>query len=103
MIQFNKTYARLLKKWSQLVGVCKNVQAFQERAWIVSIEREGSEPGSILKDTFVVSEDDFSSPMSWMHKRHFSQQAINQIDKMGRSQVLIVNIAGLAHHLIRVK
>jgi len=103
MINLKNILTRLLKIRSQFVSACKNVQLFQERAWIVSIERKGSEAGTLLKDTFVVSEDDFSSPMSWMHKRHYSQQAIDQVDNMRRSQVLIVNVAGLPHHLMRVK
>ncbi|GLS89920.1 hypothetical protein GCM10007916_09870 [Psychromonas marina] len=103
MIQLHNIQTQLLKKWSQFVVACKSVQVFQERAWVVSIDSAGGDTDAMFKDTFVVSEDSFSTPMSWMHQRDYSKQAIDQVDKMQRSQVLVVDVAGLSHHLIRVK
>ena len=93
----------MTKNWLRFVAACQSVQAFQARIWIVSIQNNVSEQDAILKDTFVVSEDSFSSPMSWMHKRGYTQEIINRIDKMQRSQVVKISLDNQSHSLIRVK
>jgi hypothetical protein len=103
MINFKNILTRLLKIRSQFVAACKRVQAFQERAWIVSIQKQGTNQQSILTDTFVVSEDSFSSPMCWMKKQRYSQEAVNKVDRMRRSQVIKIDVDGQSHSLIRVK
>lgn len=103
MIHKSKIRMWLLQKWTQLVSACQRVQLFQQRAWIVSIQKNDSNEQSILTDTFVVSEDSFSSPMSWMKKQHYSHESVNKIDKMRRSQVIKLDVQGQSHSLIRVK
>lgn len=93
----------LLKVWQRFVAACQRVQAFQDRAWIVSIQNNLNEQDTILKDTFVVSEDSFSSSMSWMHNRGYTAEMINKVDKMKRSQVINLCVNGQSHSLIRVK
>lgn len=93
----------LLKNWLRFVATCQRAQAFQDRVWIVSIQKNPSDQDTIFKDTFVVSEDSFSSSMSWMHKRGYIDITINKVDKMKRSQVVNVLVNGQLHSLIRVK
>lgn len=99
----NENVSFLLKSWQRFVVACQSVQAFQDRVWIVSIQNNLNDQDSILKDTFVVSEDSFSSPMSWMHQRGYTDITINKVDKMKRSQVVNVSVDGQLHSLIRVK
>jgi len=89
--------------WQGLLASCKSVQAFQERIWVVSIHNNDSEHDVLFNDTFVVNEDSFSTPMSWMHKRGYSELMLTKVDKMLRSQVMTVFLENESHSLIRVK
>lgn len=93
----------ILHSWHRFSRACSRIQAFQKRIWIVSIQNKEAEQGSLFNDTYVVSEDDFSSPMSWMHKKGYSVAVIKKIDTMQRSQVVKVTINEQYHSLVRVK
>ncbi|WP_354624535.1 hypothetical protein [Psychromonas sp. MME2] len=95
--------AFLSDTWQKIVQTCKKVQIFQERIWIVSIQKKSADHSALLNDTFILNEDAFSSPMSWMHKRGYSDVIIEKIDKMKLSQVVKLNIDEQYHSLIRVK
>ena len=103
MSLLNKLPALLAKTYARCTAACQNLQEFQQRIWVVSIKKNSSEQGALLNDTFVVSEDSFSSPMSWMQKRGYDQAAISRIDKMQRSQVVTVFLESGSHSLMRVK
>lgn len=89
--------------WQRLLASCANMQAFQERVWVVSVHNNDSEHDVLFNDTFVVNEDSFSSPMSWMHKRGYNELMLTKVDNMQRSQVVTVFLENESHSLIRVK
>lgn len=80
-----------------------DAQQFQQRIWVVSIQTGVNQQGSILNDTYLVSEDDFENPMQWMHKKGYSQAQIENIDKMKLSQVVTFTVSDIEHSLMRVK
>lgn len=79
------------------------MQVFQARIWIVSIQKNTDQQGALLNDTFVVSEDSFSSPMSWMHARGYSEASINKLDMMQCSHLVTIRIDEQYHSVMRVK
>ena len=89
--------------WQRLLASCKSMQAFQERVWVVSIHNNDSGHDVLFNDTFVVNEDSFSTPMSWMQKRGYNELMLSKIAKMQRSQVVTVFLENESHSLIRVK
>jgi hypothetical protein len=97
-----KWRVRYATVWQKVRVACKSIQAFEDRIWIVSVRNNGSDYG-VLNNTFVVSEDGFSSPMSWMHSRGYSELMLSRINKMQRSQVETVFLENESHSLIRVK
>jgi|GEM_PF-937817 len=89
--------------WQRLLASCQSMQEFQARVWVVSIHNNDSDHDALFNDTFVVNEDSFSTPMSWMHKRGYTQLMLTRIDNMQRSQVVTVFLENESHSLIRVK
>lgn len=99
----NKLSAILWRNWRRFSSACQSAQAFQKRIWVVSIQKNEGEQGAILNDTFIVSEDSFSSPMSWMHQRGYTLDALKKVDNMKRSQIVKVSVEEGSHRLMRVK
>ena len=89
--------------WQRFTAACQTMQLFQARIWIVSIQKKMNEQGPLLNDTFVVSEDSFSSPMSWMPARGYSEASINELDMMQCSHLVTICIGEQYHSLMRVK
>ncbi len=100
---FNKLAALLFLNCKKLIQACSEIQQFQERIWIVSIQQRSGQQSKLLNDTFVVSEDSFQCPMQWMKKRGYSVEYIKSIDKMQRSQTLHIQLENSQHSLLRVK
>ena len=103
MSLISKLFVLQVKTWNAFTYACQGFQEFQQRIWIVSIQKNATEQGTLLNDTFVVSEDSFSSPMSWMHKRGYNEVMISKVDKMQRSKVVKMSVDDEFHSLIRVK
>lgn len=80
-----------------------DAQEFQQRIWVVSIQQAAHQQGHVLNDTYVISEDNFDIPMQWMHKKGYSADLINKVDKMKPSQVLTLQVNDIQHSLMRVK
>ncbi|MCG6201517.1 hypothetical protein [Psychromonas antarctica] len=100
---FNKTAALLAINWKKFIQFCSEIQQFQERIWIVSIQQKSGQKSNLLNDTFVVSEDGFDHPMQWMEKQGYQREMIDDVDKMQRSQALKIELENSSHSLIRVK
>lgn len=99
----NSIAVRCAAVWHRLLASCRTMQAFHERVWVVSIHKNDSEHDVLFNDTFVVNEDSFSTPMSWMHKRGYSELMLTKIDNMQRSQVVTVFLENESHSVMRVK
>ncbi|WP_415226671.1 hypothetical protein [Psychromonas sp.] len=99
----NKITALMATNWTKFTHACSEIQQFQQRIWIVSIQQNLQSQSSLLNDTFVVSEDSFDTPMQWMEKRGYQAAMIQAVDKMQRSQTLNIELAHSQHSLIRVK
>lgn len=99
----NKIRVLLEVNWKKLMQACSEIQQFQQRIWIVSIQSNQSTQSSLLNDTFLVSEDNFDSPMQWMKKQGYQTSMIEVVDKMQRSQTINIELADSLHSLIRVK
>ncbi len=100
---FNQLASWLTLKGTKLTRACAEIQEFQQRVWIVSIQQKSVQQSHLLNDTFVVSEDSFQCPMQWMKKRGYSVAYINRVDKMQRSQTLTIQLENSEHSLLRVK
>ncbi|MEH6454318.1 MAG: hypothetical protein V7782_14905 [Psychromonas sp.] len=86
-----------------LIKAFVEAQQFHKRIWVVSIQSGLNQQGSILNDTYLVSEDDFETPMQWMHKKGYTTDLIDKIDSMKLSQVFTLKVNGIEHSLMRVK
>ncbi|GMQ47114.1 hypothetical protein [Vibrio sp. 10N] len=84
--------------FKKLLQSLSDAVEFRSRIWVVHISE------SFLKDqSFVVNEDQFSSPLSWMKSRGYSQNMLDKVETMRRSQVLVVELGETTHQLMRVK
>ena len=89
--------------WRKFIQACKEIQEFQQRVWIVSIQKGDKQQGGVLHNTYVINEDGFDSPMQWMNNKGYSPESINKVDKMSRSQVVTIILGNYQHSLVRVK
>lgn len=94
---------RLKKAGKRFIKEFVDAQEFQQRIWVVSIQQSANQQGSALNDTYLVSEDNFETPMQWMHNKGYSSDHINRIEKMKTSQVLTLQVYNIQHSLMRVK
>lgn len=99
----NKILYWMQKNWYKFKQACANLQEFQERIWIVSIQKNSGIQNSLLNDTFLVSEDSFDHPMQWMEKQGYQVEMIKNVDNMKRSQAIQIQLENSHHSLIRVK
>ncbi|GAL37311.1 hypothetical protein JCM19240_3173 [Vibrio maritimus] len=84
--------------FKKLLQSLSDAVEFRSRIWVVHISE------SFLKDqSFVVNEDQFSSPLSWMRSRGYSETMLGKVETMKRSQVLVVELGETTHQLMRVK
>ncbi|WP_112480515.1 hypothetical protein [Vibrio variabilis] len=84
--------------FKKLLQSLSDAVEFRSRIWVVHISE------SFLKDqSFVVNEDQFSSSLSWMRSRGYSQTMLDKVEAMKRSQVLVVELGDTTHQLMRVK
>ncbi|PCD88696.1 hypothetical protein [Vibrio mediterranei] len=85
----------MLKK---LINSLANAVEFRSRIWVVHVSE------SILKDqSYVVNEDQFSSPLSWMKGKGYDQEMLSKVESMKRSQILVFELGRTKHQLMRVK
>jgi len=89
--------------WRKLIQAFQEAQEFQQRVWIVSIQKGAKQQGGVLHDTYVVNEDGFDIPMQWMNNKGYSADSIKKVDKMSRSQVITIILGNYQHSLMRVK
>ncbi|WP_019615410.1 hypothetical protein [Psychromonas ossibalaenae] len=99
----SKVISLLAVNISRLITFFSNIQQFQERIWVVSIQPNLEMNNNVLNNTFLVSEDSFDSPMQWMEKQGYRAEIINRVDRMRRSQVIKIQLENSLHSLIRVK
>ena len=99
----NKLASMMVINWKKFTQACSEIQQFQERIWVVSIQPISGQQNTLLNDTFLVSEDSFERPMQWMVKQGYQADIINKVEKMQRSQALQIQLENSLHSLIRVK
>ncbi|WP_245597696.1 hypothetical protein [Psychromonas aquimarina] len=99
----NKIVSLMVINWHKFTQACSEVQQFQERIWIVSIQQSSGQQSSMLNDTFLVSEDSFDRPMQWMELQGYQAAMIKNVDKMRCSQAIKIQLENSLHSLIRVK
>lgn len=100
---YKKLVSVMVINWQKLTQACSDIQQFQERIWVVSIQSTSGPQNTLLNDTFLVSEDGFDRPMQWMEKQGYQADMIKSVDKMQRSQTLNIQLEKSLHSLIRVK
>ncbi|WP_146154755.1 hypothetical protein [Photobacterium leiognathi] len=71
---------------------------YKSRIWVININKNGVSDGSN-----VISEDSFSSPLSWMVKSGYSPSMLKIVDEMKRSETTTIMLENETHHLMRVK
>jgi len=89
--------------WGKFVQAFQDAQEFQQRIWVVSIQKGGERQGSAFNDTYVINEDGFDSPMQWMNNKGYTAENIEKVDNMQCSQVVTVEFENYQHSLMRVK
>ncbi|HEY5715604.1 MAG TPA: hypothetical protein VIS54_04265 [Psychromonas sp.] len=89
--------------WKRFVKAFQEAQEFQQRVWVVSIQKSDKQQSGVLQDTYVINEDCFDRPMQWMNSKGYSPESIKKVDKMGRSQVVTIISGNYQHSLLRVK
>ncbi len=99
----SKTISLMVIGCRRVIQFFSDIQQFQERIWVVSIQQNSEPQNSVLNDTFLVSEDSFDSPMQWMEKQGYRSDIINRVDRMRRSQVIKIQLQNSQHSLMRVK
>ena len=100
---FNKLASVMVINCKKFTQACSEIQQFQERIWVVSIQQRSEQQRNLLNDTFLVSEDSFERPMQWMEKQGYPAEYIKSVDKMQRSQAIKIQLENSLHSLIRVK
>ncbi|MGR5178343.1 hypothetical protein ACPV4B_16940 [Vibrio parahaemolyticus] len=84
--------------FKRILSVLSDAIEFRSRIWVVHISE------SLLKDqSFVVNEDQFSSPLSWMKHKGYSEEMLNKVESMKPSQVIVIELGETTHQLMRVK
>ena len=94
----------MLKKFLSLFKkIFGQFQEFKQRIWIISIKKAGSSSETYLNETFVVSEDSFTSSLQWMVAKHYSSAALTQVENMKLSQIISLEVGEDTHSIMRVK
>ncbi|MFT6925542.1 MAG: hypothetical protein ACJAZP_001126 [Psychromonas sp.] len=91
------------KVWKPCAKAFHASQEFQQRIWVVSIQQGEQQKNSAFNNTYLINEDSFDTPMHWMYDKGYSAGDIKKVDKMQRSQVLVIEFENYIHSLIRVK
>lgn len=73
------------------------IMEFQQRIWVVSI------CNSSATDTFLVNEDSFHEPMQWMLRKGYTEDMLQKINQLKRSQAVQLELNGIRHQILRVK
>ena len=83
------------KRWllEQLTGILE----FQQRIWVISICNNSA------TDTFIVNEDSFHEPMQWMMRKGYTEDMLQKINQLKRSQAVQLELNGICHQVLRVK
>ena len=84
-----------IKRW--LLEQLSEILEFQQRIWVVSI------CNSSATDTFIVSEDSFHEPMQWMLRKGYTEEMLQKINQLKRSQAVQLELNGINHQILRVK
>lgn len=84
-----------IKRW--LSEQLTEIMEFQQRIWVVSI------CNSSATDTFLVNEDSFHEPMQWMLRKGYTEDMLQKINQLNRSQAVQLELNGIRHQILRVK
>ena len=84
-----------VKYW--LLNQLSEILEFQQRIWVVSI------CNSSATDTFIVNEDSFHEPMQWMMRKGYTEDMLQKINQLKRSQAVQLELNGICHQVLRVK
>jgi len=84
--------------WHRLVAAFQSVMDFQQRIWVVHVRES-----RFQDESFIVSEDSFTTPLQWMSKKGYSEEMLSKVELMKRSQVLEFTVGDCQHRLMRVK
>jgi hypothetical protein len=80
-----------------LLNQLSEILEFQQRIWVVSI------CNSSATDTFIVNEDSFHEPMQWMMRKGYTEDMLQTINRLKRSQATQLELNGISHQILRVK
>lgn len=84
-----------IKRW--LSEQLTEIMEFQQRIWVVSICNTSA------TDTFLVNEDSFHEPMQWMLRKGYTEDMLQKINQLKRSQAVQLELNGIRHQILRVK
>ncbi|MDA9558018.1 hypothetical protein N9R79_11065 [Vibrio sp.] len=76
-----------------------SVLDFKSRIWVIN-----TISSTLQNETFVVNEDSFDSPLSWMVKHQYTPEQLNSVEQLTISQVVVIQLSEtIQHRVIRVK
>ncbi|PSW20570.1 hypothetical protein C9I98_06875 [Photobacterium sanctipauli] len=84
--------------WPRVKQATSELLDFSGRVWVINIHSS-----TFQDESFVINEDNFSTPLQWMKKRGYEEATLQQVENMKVSQVLVFHINGERHRLLRVK
>lgn len=89
---------RTNNRWHRLLAAFRSAMDFQQRIWVVNVRES-----RFQDESFIVSEDSFTTPLQWMNKKGYSEEMLSKVELMQRSQVLEFTVGDCQHRLMRVK
>ncbi|GAM59443.1 hypothetical protein JCM19231_116 [Vibrio ishigakensis] len=87
-----------MSKLKQLKSFFTEVMDFGSRVWVVSVQA-----GKGKGESYIVNEDSFSEPLSWMKRKGFDESMLARVEKMNRSQTMDFELKDITYRLLRVK
>ncbi len=87
-----------LSLWQRFKVAAVETLDFKSRLWVVNVHSS-----RLQDDSYIVNEDNFSEPLQWMKRQQFSDDMLDKVERMRRSQVVVFNIDEVKYRLLRVK
>lgn len=87
-----------MSQLSKIRSFFAEVMDFGSRVWVVSVQS-----GKGKGESYIVNEDSFNEPLSWMKRKGFNNAMLERVEKMNRSQTLDFELKEITYRLLRVK
>ena len=84
-----------IKRW--LSEQLTEIMEFQQRVWVAS------NCSSTATDTLLANEDSFPEPMQGMLRKGYTEDMLQKINQLKRSQAVQLELNGIRHQILRVK